>query len=152
MPLNESRGQPRSTLTREQKEEAMRALYGLPREEEMSEFSAQEIEIMRQKVAAHDAQHRQIGVREFDLNRPPKEPYVYQEFPRMLYHHGEQKTKIVYSPEECEAYQAQGWSKDQCPVDFVEPELDAATAREAAVLDEQLAEGRRKPGRPRREE
>lgn len=47
-------------------------------------FSDQQIEQLREVLLKHDAEkRRQPNV--FDLNNPPKVPYVHQEFPKMVF-------------------------------------------------------------------
>lgn len=97
-------------------------------------FTHEEVERMRQIVMSHD-KAMFGGIKEFDLNKPPKEPYRYQEFPRCLYHHATAKTKNVANQAELEQHLSAGWSKDPCPIEAPEPELDEATLAETAELD-----------------
>jgi hypothetical protein len=48
-----------------------------------NQLSQEEIDRMRQLVALHDKAN---PVKSFDINKPPKEPYTHQEFPRLMYH------------------------------------------------------------------
>jgi hypothetical protein len=141
MPLNESRGWTRSNLTKEQKRQAVAAIYGhqeISPSMNQQQFSDAEIERMRQIIGQHDSTNGKI--REFDLNNPPKLPYSHQEFPKVVYHHGERRHKKVHSAQEHKAHLADGWKNDAYPADESnEPELDPATAAEVAAVDEYLA-------------
>jgi hypothetical protein len=137
MPLNEARGYVRSNLTKEQKQEALAAIYGGPMDVMQQQFSAEQLEQMRAILAQHDGAQRN-GIKEFDLNNPPKQPYVYQEFPRCLYHHAKNITRNAHSHEEVEAALAAGWSKQPLPaeeLDGTAQPLDTQDAAEAAALD-----------------
>lgn len=89
MPLNESRSFKRSNLTREQKQQAEAAIYGVREGTSMStnnfgNLSQTEIEAMRQIVMQSDSTGK---IAEFDINNPPKVAYRHQAFPKMLYNH-----------------------------------------------------------------
>lgn len=144
MALNEAGGPKRSNLTREQREQAEAAIYGfVERPMANQQFSPDDIERMRTILAQHDSQKQ---TNEFDLNNPPKERYVHQEFPRMVYHHEERKTRVVKNAAELHQYLAEGWSKDPYPMEAPAPALDAASSREAAAIDKQIAELNKKKG------
>lgn len=143
MPLYESYGPARGGLTREQKRQEEAAIYGLQGENNLSTaLSPAEIERLRQIVADHDRQHG--PPKEFDLNRPPKEPYQYQEFPRMLYHHERRETRIVKSEYELALALEDGWRKEAFLVEVPEPVLDVASQREVEEINEKLAQARKK--------
>ncbi len=144
MPLNEARGFARSNLTKEQKQQAEAAIFGLP-DPVMStptQLTADEIERMRAIVAQHDNQGK---VQEFDLNNPPKQAYAYQEFPRVMYHHASGRTRLAKNAAEVTAAEEAGWTKDPHPVaPAAEPaELDAESAREVEVIEEKRKAARK---------
>jgi len=101
-----------------------------------SQLTQEEIERMRQIVLQHDAASK--PVKEFDLNNPPKEPYRHQEFPRLMYKGTGHA--LAHTKEDMEAALAAGWSKTphEALEQTVEPELDEATAAEAAAVDLEL--------------
>lgn len=139
MPLNEASGWRRSRLTTQQKREAEAAIYGLdPKPMDLSELTAQDIERMRAIVAQHDSQSGKVKT--FDLNNPPQERYTYQPYPKAIYNHANGESKYVYSEEQLEAHLAGGWSRNPAPDpgDDPAPELDAASAAEAAQVQEQI--------------
>ena len=144
MPLNEA-GPARSNLTKQQKHEALAAIYGLQEtpmnpSQGPAHFSAHEIERMRTILAHHDA--TTAKQQEFDLNNPPRTNYVHQEFPKLVYDlNGEGKLvhKVVNDRDEHEAALADGWANEpKAPVEADEIELDAATTAEVAAVDAQL--------------
>ena len=148
MALNESRGWSRSNLTPQQKREAEAAIYGLqePPYPMSHDLSASEIERMRAMIAQHD---QKTSVTEFDLNKPPVEPYVYQPFPKTVYH-PDGRNRIVRDEPEMEMALEAGWKlKPIVAAPAVEQaDLDPETAAEAAAIDAQLI--KRGPGRPRK--
>src|ERR1051326_3883955 len=112
MSLNESRGYRRSHLTKEQKREAEAAILGLSLNDMTpQQLSPDEIERMRQIVAQHDNQRPQ-GIREFDLNNPPKQPYTHQEYPKVVYHHENRTHKKVHSKVEERTALNDGWENE----------------------------------------
>ncbi len=149
MPLNEARGVTRTNLTKEQKQQAEAAILGLPGPimSTQMQLSAEEIERMRAIVAQHDNQGK---VQEFDLNNPPKQPYSYQEYPRVMYHHATGRTRLAQNAAEVEAAEKAGWTKEPHPVaPQAEPvELDADSQREVAAIEEtRRAAAKPKPAR-----
>lgn len=145
MPLNEARifRGTRHSLTSQQRTEQLAALYGVEPEtsemESLANFSAEQIEQMRAMLAAHDANAPREGIKQFDLNNPPKLPWVYKEYPRCLYHHAKRLTRNAHSDEQLEAALAAGWSKEPfLPEGHEAPEaieLDANEAAEIAAAD-----------------
>lgn len=103
---------PRTRMTAEEKKEAEAAIYGLRLERNMEPMNAADVERMRELVAQHDLQNRPAN-REFDLNNPPKEPYVHQAFPKHKYH-ASGKAVIVASPDEEKAL-GDGWADRPFP-------------------------------------
>ena len=97
MPLNEATGRKRPAMTPQQIREAERAIFGPPALEGAAggpaDLTHAEIEKMRQLVNAHDREHNKIET--IDINNPPKEPYQYREYPRMLYLNGDRDQFIV---------------------------------------------------------
>lgn len=119
------------------------------------ELSFEEIERMRQIVQAHDGER--TPMKTIDLNNPPKEPYYFQRFPMMIYDlEASTPTKIIHrtirSEAELEAALNEGWSQD-APAFGEEREepLSAAYQAEAARVQEQIEESRRRRGRPRKD-
>jgi hypothetical protein len=144
MPLNEASGFRRSGLTREQKRQQEAAIYGLEGLPDMQNehLTPAEIERMRAILAQHDQSAAGKGNNSFDLNKPPKQPYRHQEYPRVIYHKNG-KHKAVKNATEFDAHLEDGWS-DQ-PVGEVAqaaPALDAESAREAKAIDAQLKKAR----------
>lgn len=97
---------------------------------ETQNLSAAEIERMRDLVNKHDADNRQ-GIKEFDLNNPPRKPLVETEYPRVVYDHKARKAKKVANEEELKAAQKAGWKTDPYPAQPPEPEPELAD-RESA--------------------
>jgi hypothetical protein len=146
MPINEAAGYRRSNLTKQQRFEQTAALYGYgqqPQHENMQNtFSQAQLEQMRAILQAHDSQSSGV-IREFDLNNPPKLPYVYQEFPRLVYRAG--KHRPTHNEAELTEALAHGWSKEPPVASQHEDEaLDPQTAREVAAVEEKLAVLRKK--------
>lgn len=96
-------------------------------------LTEQEIEKLRTGILQHDSKANTNNV--FDLNKPPKVPYVHQAFPKMLYRHEGSLpsravtksslsgdittheppkfiTKVVKSEEQMETALAEGWVTD----------------------------------------
>lgn len=100
------------------------------------QLTAAEIERLREIVLAHDKKNLG-GMKEFDLNNPPKEPYRYQEYPRCIYHHESGRSKTV--PHEAALTQAlsEGWRLEPAPTSEPEaqPQLSAAEQAEVAAID-----------------
>lgn len=102
----------------------------------IDQLSYEEIEQMRAIVRQHDNAGK---VNEFDLNNPPKVPYVYREFPDTIYHHETRQAKIVHSAEERSKYLAQGWRRDAYPrEEYFGGDLEASDMDEVAIIDRAL--------------
>ena len=143
MPINEAAGYTRNNLTKEQKRQAEAAIFGLQEIPVSPELTQDEIERMRTILAQHDSRK---GVQEFDLNNPPKKPYVHQEYPRVMYHHGKRQMRVAKSPDEVHAAEAAGWQKEPFLPEGAEPpeiELDPESAQEAAEADAKLRKVRK---------
>jgi len=138
MPLNESVRPRRSNLTTQQQREAERAIYGLQENKTLPQPQTQltraELEQMRHILAQHD---KQIGpMKEFDLNKPPVEPYRHQEFPKAMHHHGDRVTRIVASADEQKILEAQGFETKPYPSEAPpDVELDEEERAEIASID-----------------
>jgi hypothetical protein len=156
MPLNEARRFERSALTPQEQREQTAAIFGLTAHNgqqnalcasgirlqtpdpfmDINNLSPEQIAMLRQVLAQHEG-----GItrqpKEFDLNNPPQERYVYQEYPRCVYHHESGKSKNVHTPHELKAAIEDGWSKDSQPKPAVVPEIEteAAESEEIARLD-----------------
>lgn len=137
-PLRPARGH---SLNKEQKQEQLAILYGRePHDSFMdspANFSPEQMEQMRAMLAAYDASNpRGESLKQFDLNNPPKTPYVYREFPRCMYHHQKGLTQNAHSHAQVAEMEAAGWSKDAFTPKPAEAEgIDAAEAEEIARLD-----------------
>lgn len=97
-----------------------------------SRFSAEEIEKMREFVFEHDRSNRAEN-REFDLNNPPKKPYIHQPWPLTVYNHAKRTNKIVKNAEELAVAMKAGFVKDAIigiGEKSTEPKLDAAERAE----------------------
>lgn len=73
-----------------------------------------EIERMRDLVAQHDAQNRQ-GIKEFDLNNPPRKPLVETEYPRVVYDHKGRRARKAANEEDLKAALKAGWKTEPYP-------------------------------------
>lgn len=134
MPLNEAAGyRTRPHLNLEQRTRAEADLLGIY---PMPNLNSDEIERMRSLVAQHDAQNK--GSQVFDLNNPPKKPYVYNEFPRMVFHHEKGLHKVVKHAEELAAALKAGWKKEPKPV-VVEAEEEAVGEQQPADSQNEAA-------------
>ena len=141
-----------NSLTQEQKREQEAAIYGLSSNQkrpmlDISQLTQEDIAQLRSLLNA-GGDEAQGQVKEFDLNNPPKQPYVYQPFPRVVYHHAKGTHRKVHSQAEFEAALEAGWSKTPAPPAVVAdvadedasasnaaPEFDEPTAIEIAELD-----------------
>ena len=147
MPLNESSGNYRKGrgLTKQQRKEQEAALYGLHPTNAMEDFFAAMQSLTPEEQARLMAVIRPSKpgqVKVHDLNNPPKEPYIFEPYPKMLYRFGD--TRIVQTQEEHERAAAEGW-KDKGLIGVAEePEaLDEQSAVEAANIDDQIRKKRR---------
>lgn len=86
---------------------------------DVSQLSPEEIERMREIVLAADGQKQPAII---DINNPPRVPYVHQEFPRMVYHHKDQKTLIVKNEKELAEAEKHGFEKQAFVAEVVEEE------------------------------
>jgi len=137
--MNEAGGFRSSNLTREQRQDAMEDLYGI-RKDDMSpeNFSFEDRARMRRVLDALDAKEAG-GMKEFDLNKPPLPPYVYQEYPILLYNHETGKNRPARNHEEREQMLASGWSESPVPPPPTpEIPLSMAERQEAEEIDRAL--------------
>lgn len=116
-------------------------------------LSAEEIQHMRQILAQHDAESKPVQT--FDLNNPPRQPYVFQKFPMMVYATDGEGHLVVSSEAELSAALKQGFTRTApAQSEVALPQLSASLQAEADRVQEQLeanrraAAVRRGPGRP----
>lgn len=116
-------------------------------------LSAEEIQHMRQILAQHDAESKPVQT--FDLNNPPKQPYVFQKFPMMVYATDGEGHLVVSSEAELSAALKQGFTRTApAQSEVALPQLSVSLQAEADRVQEQLeanrraAAVRRGPGRP----
>jgi hypothetical protein len=83
------------------------------------------------------------GMKEFDLNKPPVPPYVYREYPYLMYHHGMRQTRPARNIEERQRLIGEGWSETPFPAEGQEIELTAEEHEEASNIDSKLIKKRR---------
>jgi hypothetical protein len=146
MPINESTGIPPSNLTQKQQKEAMRSIYGLNERETMTPTNTDltyEERVKLRRMLDNLDQKEAGGTKEFDLNKPPVPPYVYREFPYLMYNHEVKSTRPARNHEERERMLAEGWSTEPFPAEAPEIELTAAERAEAEEIDKKLVKKRR---------
>ena len=154
MPINESLGHS-SNLTEKEQREAMKNVYGLAERapmtptadpSDLSDLNYEQRVRLRQML---DEQERKgAGIKEFDLNKPPVEPYRFREFPFLMYHWDTGKTRQARNADEREFLIAEGWSREpKRPEPIIEmaaePDRDehgltAADRAEIEMVDKQL--------------
>lgn len=106
------------------------------------QFTPEEVQHMRTIIAQEDKK----GIREFDLNNPPKEQYRHQEYPKMVYNPKTGGNAIAKDAEDEAAAIAAGWTlKPAAPA--ADPDAEGKPAEEEA---DPFVAGRKK-GRPRKE-
>lgn len=118
----------------------------MPQQDPAQMLTVQQIEQMRAILAEYDKQHSRVE-KEFDLNNPKVERYVHQEFPKMVYHHGERKNAIVRDRKEEQAHLEKGFKNEPYPNEA--PAAAAAQpaeseAEEIARLDAQARQPKKK--------
>ena len=120
------------------------------------ELTHDEIERMRQIVLQHD-QATQKGMKEFDLNNPPKEPYRFKKFPMLVYDPDDGSHQQVENEAELKEALAEGWVlvHERPAVEAAEPELTGEEAAEAAEIQKKLDKlnkqaGKKKPAARKR--
>jgi len=145
MPINEAAGY-HSNLSQKEQKEAAQAIYGLGGP--MSEAPMTYEERVRMRRVLDDLDQKEAGgMREFDLNKPPVKAYVYQEYPRLMYNHGNvtgpdasKKIKPAPNYQQHQTMLAQGWREDPpgklaAPV---EVELTAEEEKQARKINRRL--------------
>jgi hypothetical protein len=142
MPLNEAFS-PYSSLNQQQQHEAMEAIYGLKKEQPMTpQLTHDEFERMRQILAQHDAETVQKSMKEFDLNNPPVERYVFREYPFLMYNHQTGKTQPAVNHEVRQRMLAEGWTEEPFTAEPQEIPLTAAEEAEAEQINSKLKKRR----------
>lgn len=141
MPLNEAAGmKPRRTLTKEQIREAEAACRGVPTIQSMfpqANLTPDQMEQLRAILNAHDAS-KSGPPKEFDLNKPPQEPYRFKEFPKLVYRHDTREHKAVPNAAEEKRALDAGWKTEAYfrQQDTVAgPSVEESEAEEIARLD-----------------
>jgi hypothetical protein len=141
MPLNEAEGYLPSTLTEKQQREAEKAIYGLAEREPImspESLSYEDRVRMRRILDQLDQKEATNASRTFDLNKPPAPPYVYREFPFLMYDHESKRTRPAHNHEERERMMAEGWSDSPFPSEQPEIPLTAAEHAEADDINQKL--------------
>jgi hypothetical protein len=133
----------RTGLTPDQKRDALAAIYGVPSQgknmaiqtDSRHKLSPEEILSLRTLLAKQDDDPK--PVKEFDLNKPPQQPYTHQDFPRAVYHHLKAKVKSVADQAELDKHLAAGWTIEPFPQPQDDPDipLSGAEQQEVAKLD-----------------
>jgi hypothetical protein len=134
-----------SNLTEKQQHEAMEAIYGLGERDTMSptELTYEERIKMRRLLDQLD-QKEAGGHKEFDLNKPPVPPYIYREYPKLMYRHDTKASRPAHNFAECQQMLEAGWTEDPvAPPAPPEVELTAEERDEANAVDRQLAKKKR---------
>jgi hypothetical protein len=139
MPLNENHFH-HSNLTEKEQREAEKAVYGLTERTPMTpEVPTYEERVkMRRWLDAMDQKEAAGGMKEFDLNKPPQVPYVYREFPYLMYHHADHRTRPARNHEERQQMLAEGWSEKGFQAEQPEIPLTAEEHAEAEKINEEL--------------
>lgn len=145
MPLNEAESFHHGNLTEKEQQEAMSAIYGLekPMTPTPAEILTYEERVKMRRYLDDLDRKEASGVKEFDLNKPPIVPYVYREFPFLMYHHETKRTKAAPNHEIRERMIAEGWSTDPFPAEGTEIPLTAAEHAEVEKLNEELKKKKR---------
>lgn len=82
--------------------------------EQVPQLTPIEAEKLRTILVQFDAE-RQAESTEFDLNNPPKKPYVHQDFPVMVYNHKRRKHRTVANQKELDQALKLGWKTEPYP-------------------------------------
>jgi hypothetical protein len=82
-----------------------------------------------------------------DINNPPRQRYVHQDFPRMVYHHGSLRVLVVEDAAQLKAAQKHGYKLEPAPnADYsqikggIAASKQTSAPREEELTAEQLAE------------
>jgi hypothetical protein len=128
-------------LTEKQEHEALAAAYGAPMSPEMTYE-----ERVRMRRILDDLDRKEAGgSKEFDLNKPPVPPYVYREYPFLMYNHGKvagpdawKMVKPALNHEQREKMRSEGWSEEPRPIEIPGVELTASERLQADEIDRRL--------------
>jgi hypothetical protein len=126
-----------SNLTEQQQREATAAVYGASMSPNTTELTYEERIRMRRMLDALD-QKEGSALKEFDLNKPPVPPYVYREYPFILYHHQSKQAKAAHNHEQRQKMLAEGWSENPIAIETPAVELTVSERMQAEELDRQL--------------
>jgi hypothetical protein len=147
MPLNEAQGYHQTSLTEKQQHEAMAAIYNPPGQSmhpnPQNEWTYEERVRIRQLLDMADQKDVSNSMGVFDLNKPPTAPYVYREYPRLMYHHDTRANRRARDYDEEQQLIVQGWTRDPVPPEVVEVELTALEQEEAEKINAKLEKKRR---------
>jgi len=125
-----------SNLTKEQREADLAACYGVTVEQEITHEEAQR---MRQILARFESESKPIQT--IDLNNHPREQYIFQKFPMLVYRINE--TLKVNCEEQLNDALDLGWSKDASSFhDERTEDLKPAYQMEVQQAETRLAEAR----------
>lgn len=147
MPIPEPARFKPSNLTREQRRTELAACYGVHMQEQLTYA---ELERMRQIVQSADAQRQPMKT--IDLNNPPREPYHFQSFPKMVYDlensvPGKIAYLVVQNGGELSDAIASGYSLTAPSFgDAPEEILSAKYQAEASNVQQEIERVRQKPG------
>jgi hypothetical protein len=78
------------------------------------------------------------GMKEFDLNKPPVPPYVYREYPFLMYHHPTRRAAPALNHEQRQKMLSEGWSEEPAAADIPEVALTVSERMQADELDRRL--------------
>ncbi|HEY1896702.1 MAG TPA: hypothetical protein VGG62_10540 [Terracidiphilus sp.] len=88
---------------------------------------------MRRLLDQMDQKDTVGSTKEFDLNKPPAPPYVYREFPFLMYDHASRQYKAAKNQQDRERMLDAGWSEEPFPSE--PPEIPLTSAEHAEVED-----------------
>jgi hypothetical protein len=147
MPLNEAQGYFPSNLTEKEQREAERAIYGLaesPPNPMTPDTLTYEDRVRMRRLLEQLDQKEAAGTKEFDLNKPPTQAYVYREYPYLMYDHENKRTRPAHNSDERERMRAEGWSEDPLPPE-APPEIPLTVKElaEAEEIDSRLTKKRK---------
>jgi len=145
--MNEAVGLRPSNLTDQQRHEAMEAIYGLAQKDDTPMFPntdtdsttfSYEDRVRLRRVLDQLDQKEAGGTKEFDLNKPPVPPYIYREYPILLYNHSTGQNRPARTYDERQRMLAEGWSENPVASAPPEVELTAQEELEAKELTREL--------------
>jgi len=133
--MNEAAGLRPSNLTDQQRQEAMESIYGLAQKDDTTMFPntdtdsfSYEERVRLRRVLDQLDQKEAGGMKEFDLNKPPAPPYLYREYPILLYNHSTGQNRPARNYDERQRMLAEGWSEN--PVAPAPPEVELTPQEE----------------------